>query len=160
MIILFKIIRFNLKKISEINTSQVQYRGYSTESRGFRLNFVTHWKINENDCKDTCKDGSKSYCCTCLARTKTFPGSYLLLFVIKLWKREYRRYIYFFSPSTGDFKMQTSHTVRLEITPTPQAGIFFSSQHRIKKIAQYRNTANPQCPLLIAWYNSPHCTLL
>ena len=65
VIILFKIIRFNLKKISEINTSQVQYRGYSTESRGFRLNFVTHWKINENDCKDTCKDGSKSYCCTC-----------------------------------------------------------------------------------------------
>ena len=35
MIILFKIIRFYLKKISETNTSQVQNRGYSTDALNF-----------------------------------------------------------------------------------------------------------------------------
>ena len=48
----------------------------------------------------------------------------------------------FVSPYTVDFKMQTSHTVRLEITATPQAGIFLTATPH-KKMP---NTATPQIP--------------
>ena len=49
----------------------------------------------------------------------------------------------FVSPYTVDFKMQTSHTVRLEITATPQAGISFTATPH-KKMP---NTATPQIPM-------------
>ena len=82
---------------------------------------LCHWKSNGNDCKV----GSKSY--RCLAGKRTFPGSHL--------SKNYgngNTADNSFSPNTADFKMQTSHTVKLEITATPH-----------KKM---HNTANPQCP--------------
>ena len=53
----------------------------------------------------------------------------------------------FVSLYTVDFKMRTSHTVRIEITATPQPRIFFTATPH-KKNAQHRNTANSQCPPL------------
>ena len=94
LIILFKIIH-----------SQGQNHGYPTDAFGSFLPKLCHWKINENDCQVA----SKSYCC--LAGTRTFPGSHLS-------KNYGNRKIAnnFVSPYTVDFKMQTSYTVRLEIT--------------------------------------------
>ena len=71
VIILFKIIRFYLKKTSETNTTQGKNRDYSTDALGSLVIKLWHWKINENDSKVA----SKSYCC--LADTKTFLGSHL-----------------------------------------------------------------------------------
>ena len=97
---------------------------------------LCHWKINENDCKVA----SKSYCC--LASTRTFPGSHLSKNYLIGNTADYYN---FFSRSTVDFKMQTLHTVRLELTATPQAGIFFTATlHK-----RMRNTANPQRPPLL-----------
>ena len=52
----------------------------------------------------------------------------------------------FVSPYTVDFKMQTSYTEMLEITATPQAGIFFSPQQHIKKCTTPQQR-NPNVPL-------------
>ena len=52
----------------------------------------------------------------------------------------------FVSPNTVDFKMQTSHTVRLKITATPQAGNFFH-RNTAWKNAQHRKS--PKTPSLI-----------
>ena len=89
------------------------------------------WKIIENDCKVA----SKSYCC--LSGTRTFPGSHFS----KNYGNGYAA-DNFVSPYTVDFKMQTSHTVRLEITATLQAGIFLTATLHKKM----RNTATPQIP--------------
>ena len=85
MIILFKIIRFYIKKISETNTAHVQKRGYSTDagfgSRSFCLNFAT----------------GRSMEMTAKLRGKVTAASPVQknvcgkLFVHKLWKREYCR---------------------------------------------------------------------
>ena len=77
----------------------------------------------------------KSYCC--LAGTRTFPGSYL--------SKNYgnrNTADNFFSLNTVDFEMKISHTVRLEITTTPQAENFFTTTPH-KKIL---NTVTPQIP--------------
>ena len=114
MIILFKIIYFYLRKNSKINTSQVENRGYSTDSfgsRSFRLNFATGSRY---------KNVGEVICC-------------FLLLNYGNGNTEDN----FFPPNTVDFKMQTSHTVRLE-----KLGFFFTAtQH--KKLC---NTANLHCP--------------
>jgi len=50
----------------------------------------------------------------------------------------------YISPNTADWKTQTSHTVRFEITATPQIEILFTTSPYQKNI----NTANPHVPLL------------
>ena len=77
--ILFKIIRFYLKKISKTNTSQGWNRGYSTDAFELLLLKICYWKIIENDCRVVLKSSF------CLGGTRTFPGSH---FVQKLWKWE------------------------------------------------------------------------
>ena len=112
----------------------------STDAFGSFLRKLCYWEINENDCKVA----SKSYCC--LAGTRTFPGSHL--------SKNYgngNTADNFVSPYTVDFKMQTSHTVRLEITATPQAGIF-SPQHRIKKCATPQHRKSPMSPSVLRFF--------
>ena len=51
----------------------------------------------------------------------------------------------FVSPYTVDFKMQISHTVRLEITATPEAGNFFTATPH-KKCAKPQHRKSPMSP--------------
>ena len=64
----------------------------------------------------------------------------------------------FFSPNTVDFQMQTSHTVRLEITTIPQAGIFLTATPH-KKMCNITTPQIPNIPLtfekLRLWPNVP-----
>ena len=128
MIILFKIIRFYLKKISETNTSQTQNRGYSSgDFWCFCLKFASGRSL-----KMTAK----------LCRRVPAASAVQERFWEVTLSKNYgngNTAEKFVSPHTVDFKMQTSYTVRLEITASWG---FFSPQQCIKN-AQHRNTANP-----------------
>ena len=61
----------------------------------------------------------------------------------------------FITPYTVDLKLQTSHTIKHEITASPQAGIFFTATPHKKMY----NTATTQIPNVPLKMDFPACPL-